>query len=84
MLVIPVYNMILVPEATLYFETAELKRISGNKPIEANEKVILIPAKQNLERNQFREDSFYPIGMAGTIRQILPGGYSSVHLDYRV
>lgn len=84
MLVIPVYNMILVPEATLYFETAELKRISGNKPIEANEKVILIPAKQNLERNQFREDSFYPIGMAGTIRQILLGGYSSVHLDYRV
>ena len=84
MLVIPVYNMILLPDSTVYFETAELKRSAGAKGIALNEKVILIMAKEKLERGQMKEDSFYPIGVAGTVSEIMSGGYTSIHLEYRV
>ena len=84
MLVIPVYNMILLPDSTVYFETAELRKIAGNKGIAENEKVILIMAKEKLERNQFREDSFYPVAAAGVIQSVGEQGYSSIRLNYRV
>ncbi|MBR4455916.1 MAG: endopeptidase La [Solobacterium sp.] len=84
MLVIPVYNMILVPDSTVYFETDELRGFSGNKGIALHEKAVLIMAKQKLERSALTEENFYPIGMVGTIQEIAAQGYTSVRLEYRV
>ena len=44
MLVVPVYNMILAPDATLFFQMDQLRRSAGDKGITVNEKVILIVA----------------------------------------
>ena len=41
MLVIPVYNMLLLPEANLYFQLDQLRKISGSRSITLNEKTIV-------------------------------------------
>ena len=53
MLVVPVYNMILTPDATVFFQS-------------------------------LTEDSFYPIGVAGTITEINQQGIVMVRTQYRV
>ena len=84
MLVVPVYNMILAPEATLYLQTEQLKRSSGGKGASVNERVILIVAKENENFNEMTEESFYPIGIAGVIREITQDGHAAIRLQYRV
>ena len=63
MLVVPVYNMILAPDATLYFQTEQLRRSAGGKGVAVNEKVVLIVAKENGSFTELREDGFYPVGV---------------------
>ena len=63
MLVIPVYNMLLLPEANLYFQLDQLRKISGSRSITLNEKTIVILAKEKFDLSQIDEDSFYPIGV---------------------
>lgn len=83
MLVVPVYNMLLVPEATVYFQSEELKKNSGSKGFALNEKTVLIIAKDKKKFNELDEDSFYPIGIVGYISDI-KDGYVAVRLEYRV
>ncbi|MCR4633497.1 MAG: endopeptidase La [Erysipelotrichaceae bacterium] len=83
MLVIPVYNMLLLPEANLYFQLEELRKISGSKTIALNEKTIVILAKEKLDLKSLTEDSFYPIGVVGYISDIREG-FVTVSLQYRI
>ena len=84
MLVVPVYNMILAPDATLFFQMDQLRRSAGDKGITVNEKVILIVAKENGSQAELREDSFYPIGVAGVITELNHQGYAVIETQYRV
>ena len=84
MLVVPVYNMILTPDATVFFQMDQVKRSAGGRGISVSEKVILIVAKENKEYSSLTEDSFYPIGVAGTITEINQQGIVMVRTQYRV
>ena len=84
MIVVPVFNMILAPDATLYFQTEQLRRSAGGKGVAENEKVVLIVAKENRSFHELNEDGFYPIGVAGTVRELNPQGYAVVRTQYRV
>ncbi|MBQ9015953.1 MAG: endopeptidase La [Firmicutes bacterium] len=84
MLVVPVYNMILTPDATVYFQMDQLKRSAGGREISNHERVILIVAKENEDFASLDEDSFYPIGVAGTITEINAQGYAAIQTQYRV
>ena len=84
MLVVPVYNMILTPDATLYFQTEQLRKSAGSKGISVNEKIILIVAKENQKFHEMTEESFYPIGVAGTITEIDSQGFAVIRTKYRV
>ena len=83
MLVVPVYNMLLAPEATVYFQSEELKKSSASKALVLNEKTVLIVAKDRKKFNEIDEDSFYPVGVVGYIADIKEG-YVAVKLEYRV
>ena len=65
MIVVPVYNMILTPDATLYLSTEQLRKSAGGRGVSAGEKVVLIVAKE--KDGAVGEDSFYPIGVAGVV-----------------
>ena len=83
MLVIPVYNMLLLPDANLYFQQNELRKISGSRSIVLNEKTIVILAKEKLDLKDMKEDSFYPIGVVGRVSDIREG-FVTISLQYRV
>ena len=73
MLVVPIKNMILVPNANMYFQTDYFRRIAGR--VSLNEKVVLLQQKGSEEREDLREDSFYPIAVSGEIME-MEGGVS--------
>jgi len=84
MLVVPVYNMIVAPDATLFFQTDQLRRNSGDKSVTVNEKIVIIVAKGKWSNAELNEDSFYPIGVAGIVTEINNHGYAVVRTQYRV
>ena len=84
MIVVPVYNMILTPDATVFFQMSQLKRSAGGRGISVSEKVILIVAKENEDFASLNEESFYPIGVAGTITEINQQGIVMIRTQYRV
>ena len=84
MVVVPVYNMIVTPDATLFFQTEQLRRNSGDKSVTVNEKVVIIVAKGKWSNSELNEDSFYPIGVAGIVTEINNHGYAVIRTQYRV
>ena len=84
MIVVPTYNMILSPEATLYLPQDMLRRSAGHRGIAAGEKLILIVAKENVALADMTEDSFYPIGVSGTVSELTQQGFAVVNTQYRV
>ena len=84
MIVVPTYNMILSPDASLYLPLDMLRRSAGQREIAPGEKLILIAAKENLPLTELREDSFYPIGVSGTVRELNRHGFAVVDTQYRV
>ncbi len=85
MIVIPVYNMILTPDATVFFQMEQLVRSAGSKSVSLNEKVILVVAKQNQNFTDMTEDSFYPIGAAGILTEMnQQQGFAVIRTQYRV
>ena len=84
MLVVPVYNMILTPDATLYFQTEQLRRSAGGRGVAVGEKTILIVARKGGSYTELDADSFYPIGVAGIVTELNQQGYATVRTHYRV
>ncbi|MBO6014137.1 MAG: endopeptidase La [Oscillospiraceae bacterium] len=84
MLVIPTYNIILSPDAAIYYPIDQLRRSSGGNGIAVGERMIMIVAKQNRKTNELTEDSFYPIGVSGIITELNQHGYAVIRTGYRV
>ena len=84
MIVVPTYNMILCPDASLYLPLDMLRRSAGQRGISPGEKLILIAAKENVVITELQEDSFYPIGVSGTVRELNRHGFAVVDTQYRV
>ena len=83
MAILPVYNIITVPDSNIYFRT-EYYRVMTDKIPVVGEKITLIVLKEDLSRNQFRNDSFCPVGLNGFITEVHSEGYAVAHMDYRV
>ena len=84
MLVVPVYDMIVTPESTVYFELDQIKRSAGGREITSGEKAIIIVAKQKENFKEMTEESFYPIGVSGVVSDVNVGGYVAINVQYRV
>ena len=84
MIVIPVYNMTLAPNATVYFSEDQVRRNASGKSISSGEKVIMIVAKENGRYDELTEESFYPIGLAGVISDVSSQKIVSIRTQYRV
>ncbi len=84
MIVVPVYNIILAPGASIYMGLEQIRKTSGNKDIAPGERVVLIVARENKSFDELNEDSFYPIGVSATITEVNRQGFVLLHLGYRV
>ena len=83
MAVVPIYNRIIVPFGNIVIMSEHYTKMTGRIPNEG-EKTVLILAKENLLREEFREDSFYPIGVTGVITEVNKSGYLVVRTSNRV
>ena len=84
MIAVPVYNIILAPGASIYMGLDQIKRSAGDRAIVPGERVVLIVAKENKNINELDGDSFYPIGISGSITEVNRQGFVLIHLGYRV
>ena len=84
MIIVPTYDMILLPEATLFYPLDQLRRNAGTNGVAEGEKVIMIAAKENKAYSELTENDFYPIGVAGSITELNQHGYAVIRTQYRV
>ncbi len=83
MAVLPVYNIMAVPDGNIYFKTDYYRTMTGRTPAK-DERVILIVMKEARSREDLTEDSFYPVGLMGTIVEVNSDGYLVIHCKDRV
>ncbi len=82
MIVVPVYNKMILPYSRIYFRTDEFKSLSGRVAI--GEKVVMLVKKEDIPKEEYKEDSFYPLGVTGNISSIGAEGYVEVSAGERV
>ena len=83
MAVLPVYNVITVPDTNIYFKTDIYQSITGKFPT-VDERVTMIVAREDMPRKDMDNDSFYPIGITGVITEVNSAGYLVINTKYRV
>ena len=83
MVVIPIYNLLLVPDANIYLKSDQYKALSRRIP-EVNDRVVLLSCKKEQSRKDMTEDSFYPIGVTGFVNEVNPEGYVVIRTTGRV
>ena len=84
MIVVPVHDMIVLPDAIIFYPTDQLRRSAGSKGVAVNEKVIFIVSKENVNFSELKEDSFYPVAVAGIITELHHQGFATIRTQYRV
>ncbi len=84
MIVVPTYDMVLSPDATLFYPLDQLRRNAGSAGIAVGERVILIVAKEHKSYSELTESDFYPIGVSGMLMELNQQGYGVIRTQYRV
>ncbi len=82
MIVLPVYNMLVLPGANIYFQTAMFKKLAGRAV--KDEKVVILIKREDVGKEELKNDSFYPIGVSGYVKELNSEGYVVVHTTGRV
>lgn len=83
MVIIPVYNIIILPYTRIYLQMDKLKGVAEKELHEGNQVLFLISKKQE-EKTLLEMDSFYSIGVMGTIKEINDSGFAIVQTSERV
>ncbi len=83
MAVLPVHNIIAVPDAVIYLKSSMYQKLTGRYP-KADDRVTLIVTKEDLRKEELKNDSFYPIGITGVVNEVNENGYLVIHLQNRV
>ena len=83
MSVMPLYNVLVLPGAKFWLHTNVYRELSGKEP-EEGERVTLLIQKTDLERRALNADSFFPIGLTGTVTEIDETGFLAVDLESRI
>ena len=83
MSVIPVYNIIALPGAKLWLHGRIYRELTGKAPAEG-ERVTILMQKDEQPRSALNAESFYPIGVMGSIQEVNDSGFLSVDIQSRI
>ncbi len=83
MAVLPLYNVLVLPDATIYLKNERFEKAVGRLP-RPEERVTLLILKENTPRDQITPASFYPIGLSGTVSEVRDEGWFAVRARGRV
>lgn len=83
MLVVPVYDMLFLPNITFYFKKDFFEN-SGIDVPKQGEDVLFLMQKEEKERKNLTEEDFYPAAVCGTVDKSDEEGNISVRIKDRV
>ncbi len=83
MITIPIYNVLVVPDVTIYLKNESYTYLTQKEP-EVGEKLVLAIAKADEKPQDMDANSFYPIGLAGTITEVTENGFVAVKTGSRL
>ena len=83
MAVLPIYNILALPDCNIYFKVDFYTKHVGREP-QVDDRVTLIVLKENITKDDFDNDSFYPVGLSGIVTEVNTNGYFIVHTRTRV
>lgn len=83
MTLVPIYNRILIPNGRIYILNEQYRTITGHIP-EVGERVIILVSKESDSWQELNQDSFYPVGVNGTISEVSANGYCIIRTADRV
>lgn len=83
MTIVPIYNLIVMPNAKLYLQVDNFRQLSGSEP-KVDEKIVFLMLKKRQTWQEMTEDSFYPIGVSGKISEVNDNGYLIIKTENRV
>ncbi len=83
MAVLPLYDALVLPDATVYLKTERFESMAGRAP-RLEERVTLLILKEEQERKALKQDSFYPIGVSGFVSEVHEEGWFGVKTRGRV
>ena len=83
MVVIPIYNLLLVPDANIYLKSDQYRHLA-RRYAEVNDRVVLLSCKKEEHRKDMTEESFFPIGVTGYVNEVNPEGYVEIRTTGRV
>lgn len=83
MLVLPVYDLLLLPGVTFYFKKDILDRMQVEK-VEKGEEILFLIQKSEKRREDLAVDDFQSKGLVGTVENIDDDGNLSIRIHDRV
>ena len=83
MAVLPIYNTITVPDSNIYLKTDYYQKMTGKVPV-VEDRITIVIMKEDLARNELTSDSFFPIGISGSIIEVNENGYIVIRLTNRI
>lgn len=83
MLVLPVYDLLLLPGVTFYFKKDILDRMQVEK-VEKGEEILFLIQKSEKRREDLAMDDFQNKGLVGTVENIDDDGNLSIRIHDRV
>lgn len=83
MIIVPIYDMMILPGVTFYFKSEILQRPDITE-IKKDEDILFIVQKSDKERGAMTADDFYPVGISGKVDNIDSEGNISIKANERV
>ena len=59
----------MVPDANIYLKSDQYRHLA-RRYAEVNDRVVLLSCKKEEHRKDMTEDSFYPIGVTGFVKEV--------------
>lgn len=82
MTVIPVYNLVVLPNTLVYLQSDMYKTVTGKKA-EAEERVFFLFTKHKEERSGLHKEDIYPLGINGVIEEEDSNGFVAIRTQER-
>lgn len=83
MIVVPIYDMIILPGVTFYFKQDVFQELEI-EDVKEGEELIFLYQKEDKARQSLTEEDFYPIGVEGKVEGIDRDGNINVRTFHRV
>ena len=83
MVVVPFYNLVILPGVTFYFQKEYFREIV-KREAQVGDEVVFIMLKDDKNREEMTESDFYPIGATGVIERLDKDGNIGIRTTGRI